>query len=115
MNLQDLITDDENYNSINDYSSEDVRSECLLCIWSIQEPSQPQHILSCSSTPTAAAFSPGKPTMVVSGFLDGSLAAWDLREQTSLHQLAADVDGNHWKIRVPSFISGKKILHLSFK
>ena len=45
--------------------------------------------------------------MVVSGLVDGSLAVWDLREQSSLHLLSIDIHELPWKLRIPSFITGE--------
>ncbi|KAG7160194.1 WD repeat-containing protein 60-like [Homarus americanus] len=77
----------------------------LVCIWTVQEPSRPQHLLCCRAAPTAATFSPSRPSLVLTGLEDGSLAAWDLREPLQFHTLKTDIDGVNWRVRVPSFVT----------
>ncbi|KAG0715661.1 WD repeat-containing protein 60 [Chionoecetes opilio] len=77
----------------------------LVCLWSVQEPSRPQQLLCCRASPVAATFSPSKPSLVLAGLEDGSLAAWDLREHLKLHSLKVELDNVNWRVRVPSFIT----------
>ncbi|XP_042893349.1 cytoplasmic dynein 2 intermediate chain 1-like isoform X2 [Penaeus japonicus] len=82
-----------------------LNDSSLICVWWVQEPSRPQHLLSSRSLPTSATFSPGRPSLVLAGLEDGSLAAWDLREPLTLHTLQTEIDEVLWKVRVPSFIT----------
>lgn len=89
-----------------------MNESSLICVWWVQEPSRPQHLLSSRSVPTSATFSPGRPSLVLAGLEDGSLAAWDLREPVTLHTQFIEIDGVMWKVRVPSFVTGSHCLHL---
>ncbi|ROT85651.1 WD repeat-containing protein 60 [Penaeus vannamei] len=82
-----------------------LNESSLICVWWVQEPSRPQHLLSSRSVPTSATFSPGRPSLVLAGLEDGSLAAWDLREPVTLHTQFIEIDGVMWKVRVPSFVT----------
>ncbi|XP_037068700.1 cytoplasmic dynein 2 intermediate chain 1-like [Pollicipes pollicipes] len=57
----------------------------LLCVWSVNEPSQPQKVLITSSQPVCCCFSPVKPRLAFAGCTDGSLDVWDLHEPASEH------------------------------
>ncbi|MPC50514.1 WD repeat-containing protein 60 [Portunus trituberculatus] len=81
----------------------------LVCLWSVQEPSRPQQLLCCRASPVAATFSPSKPSLVLAGLEDGSLAAWDLREHFKFHSLKIKIDDVNWRVRVPSFITGNTL------
>lgn len=81
----------------------------LVCLWSVQEPSRPQQLLCCRASPVAATFSPSKPSLVLAGLEDGSLAAWDLREHFKFHSLKIEIDDVKWRVRVPSFITGNTL------
>lgn len=80
----------------------------LVCLWSVQEPSRPQQLLCCRASPVAATFSPSKPSLVLAGLEDGSLVAWDLRENLKYHSLKVELDNVSWRVRVPSFTTGNK-------
>ncbi|XP_047482829.1 cytoplasmic dynein 2 intermediate chain 1-like isoform X1 [Penaeus chinensis] len=82
-----------------------LNESSLICVWWVQEPSRPQHLLSSRSVPTSATFSPGRPSLVLAGLEDGSLAAWDLREPVTLHTLHTEIGEVMWKVRVPSFVT----------
>lgn len=84
----------------------------LVCLWSVQEPSRPQQLLCCRASPVAATFSPSKPSLVLAGLEDGSLAAWDLREHLQFHALKVELDNVNWRVRVPSFITGNTCMSI---
>lgn len=62
-----------------------VQEKGLVCFWNTNEPSEPQRILICESTPMCCCLSPSKATLAFAGLDDGTLVAWDLREPSSMH------------------------------
>ncbi|ELU09671.1 hypothetical protein CAPTEDRAFT_129633 [Capitella teleta] len=58
----------------------------IVCVWNVNEPSQPQSLLACESQPTCGCLSPNKVSMAFAGMRDGSLVCWDLREANSMHR-----------------------------
>ncbi|XP_071534076.1 uncharacterized protein [Panulirus ornatus] len=93
------------YKPLDEGDRGELNESGLLCIWSVQEPSRPQYLLCCRASPTAATFSPSRPSLVLSGLEDGSLAAWDLREQLHFHTLKIEIEDVNWRVRVPSYIT----------
>lgn len=83
----------------------EVASGSLLCLWSVRQPSFPKRILTCRSPPLAATFSPGRLRVVIAGLNDGSLAAWDLRENPSRHPSVVTIEGSKWRLSPPSYIT----------
>ncbi|XP_032222852.2 cytoplasmic dynein 2 intermediate chain 1 isoform X2 [Nematostella vectensis] len=65
--------------------SGNVAKRGLVCLWNINEPSEPQKVLVCESLPRCCCLSPSKATLAFAGLEDGSVVAWDLREPASLH------------------------------
>ncbi|XP_068233794.1 cytoplasmic dynein 2 intermediate chain 1-like [Palaemon carinicauda] len=104
-NEPNLLLSGHGLHSLGEESIEDFKDGGLLCVWWVQEPSRPQHLLSCCSTPTAASFSPARPSLIIAGLEDGSLASWDLRESLQLHTLKINIDKDNWRVRVPSYIT----------
>ncbi|XP_064107541.1 cytoplasmic dynein 2 intermediate chain 1-like [Macrobrachium nipponense] len=100
-----LLLSGHGLHSLGEENIEDFKDGGLLCVWWVQEPSRPQHLLSCCSTPTAASFSPARPSLIIAGLEDGSLSTWDLRESLQLHTLKINIDEDHWRVRVPSYIT----------
>lgn len=79
-----------------------VSKRGVICVWNTNEPNYPQKILVCSSQPRCACFSPVKPYLVFAGMTDGSIAMWDLREATSIHQPVV-INGEVYSIRYPTY------------
>ncbi|KAK7078845.1 hypothetical protein SK128_005225 [Halocaridina rubra] len=100
-----MILSGHGFHSLEEDAKVELNDSGLLCVWWVQEPSRPRHLLSCCASPTAACFSPARPSLVLAGLQDGSLAAWDLREPLHLHTLDINIDDVKWKVRVPSFVT----------
>ncbi|CAB3993044.1 WD repeat-containing 60-like [Paramuricea clavata] len=83
------------------------KNDCLqergiVCYWNVNEPSQPQKILYCESSPKSCCFSSVKSSLVFAGLEDGSVVVWDVRESSSLHSTINNKD-NQWVVRRPTF------------
>ncbi|XP_020612884.1 WD repeat-containing protein 60-like, partial [Orbicella faveolata] len=61
-----------------------IQDKGLVCFWNTNEPSGPQKILICESSPRCCCLSPSKATLAFAGLEDGSLVAWDLRESSMM-------------------------------
>ncbi|KAK6168770.1 hypothetical protein SNE40_019952 [Patella caerulea] len=83
--------------AINNYDTKGI-----LCIWSVLEPSNPQKILACESQPTCCCLSPRKPLLACAGMVDGSIVMWDLREDSSMHQMIT-IEQQGYIFRYPTY------------
>ncbi|RXG69050.1 WD repeat-containing protein 60 [Armadillidium vulgare] len=106
-NEEGLETQNEEQKSEEEPSNESFSENgAFLCIWSIRQPSFPQRILCCHSSPKVACFSPGRPIALVAGLTDGSLAAWDFRESLANHPVTVSFgDDKKWRLSPPSYIT----------
>ncbi|XP_038047961.1 cytoplasmic dynein 2 intermediate chain 1-like [Patiria miniata] len=77
-------------------------AQSIICVWNINNSSQPYRILSCRSEVTSCCFSPIKSTFVFAGTDEGAIVAWDLREPSSMHQSMHKDDGQ-LPLRVPTY------------
>jgi len=59
----------------------------LVCVWNTNEPTKPQKLLVCESVPSSCCFNTGSASTVFAGMDDGVIAAWDLNEPDSFHDL----------------------------
>ncbi|XP_063871440.1 cytoplasmic dynein 2 intermediate chain 1-like isoform X2 [Scylla paramamosain] len=100
-----LLLSGHGYQPLEEEDAMELSESGLVCLWSVQEPSRPQQLLCCRASPVAATFSPSKPSLVLAGLEDGSLAAWDLREHFKFHCLKIEIDDVNWRVRIPSFIT----------
>lgn len=81
-----------------------IQDKGLICVWNTNEPSDPQKVLICESTPHCCCLSPSKATLAFAGLEDGSLVAWDLREPSSMHYMSKVSGGDSAVIlRSPTF------------
>ncbi|XP_065053282.1 cytoplasmic dynein 2 intermediate chain 1-like isoform X2 [Rhopilema esculentum] len=62
-----------------------ISPDGVICVWKLNNSTEPQMYLSCGSTPKCCCFSPRKPSFAFAGMEDGSVSVWDLREPSSLH------------------------------
>lgn len=62
-------------------------------------------ILVCSSQPQCCCFSPVKPSLLFAGMVDGSVAMWDLREPSSIHQSVV-MNEETYSLRYPTYDTG---------
>ena len=90
-----------------DCNNVETNRDCLqgrgiVCYWNVNEPSQPQKILYCESSPNSCCFSPVKSSLVFAGLEDGSVVVWDIRESSSLHSTVNNKD-KQWIVRRPTF------------
>lgn len=83
-------------------SKDPMLSQGILCVWSLHEPSLPQHILICEGTPTCCCFAPGRDSLVFAATSSGALLVWDLNEAPSLH-VSHLVGGTEYLLRCPAF------------
>lgn len=68
------------------------RGKSLSCVWDINQPSQPVHILKNEGAISSAMLSPTRELFVLAGSTDGSIYVWDLR-QNALLTSTATIDG----------------------
>lgn len=81
-----------------------IQDKGLICFWNTNEPSGPQKILICESTPRCCCLSPSKATLAFAGLEDGSLVTWDLRESSMMHSFSRISVGDGGKVlRPPTF------------
>ncbi|KAJ7386827.1 hypothetical protein OS493_006857 [Desmophyllum pertusum] len=81
-----------------------IQEKGLVCFWNTNEPSEPQKVLICESTPMCCCLSPSKATLAFAGLEDGSLVAWDLRESSLMHYFSRiSVGDNEIILRPPTF------------
>nr|XP_012641742.1 WD repeat-containing protein 60 isoform X2 [Microcebus murinus] len=74
----------------------------VLCVWDIWQPSGPQKVLICESKVTCCCFSPLKAFLLFAGTAHGSVAVWDLREDSRIHHYVKLSDCL-WTFRTPTF------------
>jgi len=79
-----------------------MHAKGIVCVWSLHEPSLPQHILICEGTPTCCCFGPGKDSLVFATTATGALLVWDLTEPPAMH-VSHVVGGVEYLLRCPSF------------
>ncbi|XP_050392644.1 cytoplasmic dynein 2 intermediate chain 1 [Patella vulgata] len=84
-------------NATNNYDTKGI-----LCIWNVLEPSNPQKILVCESQPACCCLSPRKPLLACAGMVDGSIMMWDLREDSSMHQMIT-IEQQDYIFRYPTY------------
>lgn len=83
---------------------EEDESRVFLCVWNVSQPSQPQKVLVANSGDISAIiFSPFKASIAFAGSQDGVIAAWDLREHSSIHQEVSTNSEMEWIFRSPTF------------
>uniref|UniRef100_A0A1B6DU89 WD repeat-containing protein 60 n=1 Tax=Clastoptera arizonana TaxID=38151 RepID=A0A1B6DU89_9HEMI len=80
---------------------QESKNRCMLCVWSVLEPSSPQKILVSSNEVTSVTF---HSYLVIAGLVDGSLCLWDLREKSDYHIQTLASDKN-WLLRSPTYIT----------
>lgn len=68
-------------------------------------------ILVCSSQPRCCCFSPVKPSLLFAGMVDGSVAMWDLREPSSIHQSVV-MNEETYSLRYPTYDTGEAFLKI---
>ncbi|RDD40781.1 WD repeat-containing protein 60 [Trichoplax sp. H2] len=74
----------------------------FICLWNINEPSQPQKVLISDDMPNCCCMSPQKASLAFAGTMDGAVLVWDLRETSSLHK-SFTIDGVDWYLRHPTY------------
>uniref|UniRef100_A0A8C9AK36 Cytoplasmic dynein 2 intermediate chain 1 n=1 Tax=Prolemur simus TaxID=1328070 RepID=A0A8C9AK36_PROSS len=74
----------------------------ILCVWDIWQPSGPQKVLICESKVTCCCFSPLKAFLLFAGTVHGSVAVWDLREDSRIHHYVKLSDC-FWTFRTSTF------------
>lgn len=52
----------------------------LSCVWDVNQPSRPLHVLKNEGAASAAMLSPSRELFVLAGSTDGSIYVWDLRQ-----------------------------------
>ncbi|XP_034252529.1 WD repeat-containing protein 60 [Thrips palmi] len=86
--------------------SEELSSQlvkrCILCLWSLSQPSQPLKILVSSSDVRACSFHPSRPNLLFAGLVDGLLNVWDLKEQT-IFQSKVTYQNTDWGLKSPAY------------
>lgn len=85
-----------NQNISNSY----LKEKGIICLWNINQPSQPERILASSGQPSCCCFGP--ENIVIAGMIDGSIALWDLQEHTSWHPRIY-LDEKEWIVRTPTY------------
>ncbi|ETN16949.1 hypothetical protein PPTG_06035 [Phytophthora nicotianae INRA-310] len=68
------------------------RDKTISCVWDVNLPNRPLHILKSEGVASTACFSPSRDLFVVVGTEDGTIHVWDLRPQ-SLIQSTSLIDG----------------------
>ncbi|XP_058954836.2 cytoplasmic dynein 2 intermediate chain 1 isoform X2 [Pocillopora verrucosa] len=81
-----------------------IQEKGIVCFWNTNEPSEPQKVLICESTPRCCCLSPSKATLAFAGLEDGSVVAWDLRESSLMHSFSKiSVGDSEVFLRPPTF------------
>ncbi|XP_052127244.1 cytoplasmic dynein 2 intermediate chain 1 isoform X3 [Frankliniella occidentalis] len=75
---------------------------CILCVWSLLQPSQPIKILVSSSDVTDCTFHPHRSNLIFAGLADGLINVWDLKEQYSFQKEIA-FHNSEWTLKSPSY------------
>ncbi|KAJ3367685.1 WD repeat-containing protein 78 [Allomyces arbusculus] len=55
----------------------------MICCWSLKNPEFPARTYRCASSVTAIDFSRASPSLLAVGFLDGRIAIYDVRDETT--------------------------------
>lgn len=82
------------------HDSESPEFSQIASVWSVSDSSKPLHILSTWSRISCIEIHPALTNIVIAGLCDGSVAAWDLRENSYWHSY----DSQDEISRVPSQI-----------
>lgn len=76
----------------NQQEAEPFAGKTLACVWDINRPARPAHVLQSEGDATAAALGPSRDLLVLAGAADGSVSVWDLR-QTFGSAAGSSLDG----------------------
>ncbi|KAK3930958.1 Cytoplasmic dynein 2 intermediate chain 1 [Frankliniella fusca] len=88
--------------NVQDDLPEQMVKRCILCLWSLLQPSQPMKLLVSSSNVTACTFHPLRSHLIFAGLADGLLNVWDLKEQNSFQNVVV-FHNSEWTLKSPSY------------
>eukprot|EP00644_Phytophthora_capsici_P007713 jgi/Phyca11/126185/e_gw1.61.147.1 len=69
------------------------KGKTISCVWDINLPNRPLHVLKSEGLASAACLSPSRDLFVVVGAEDGGIHVWDLRPQSMTQPSSVLVDG----------------------
>ncbi|CEG43087.1 Cytoplasmic dynein intermediate chain [Plasmopara halstedii] len=80
---------------------ERYENKTISCVWDINRPVQPIHVLQSEGLTSSACLSPLRDLFVIVGTQDGTIHVWDLRPQSTIQSSTSLVDGH--AICVPAY------------